>query len=230
MADAASARGWVPIDDWTNGQWKRADADVKLDGRRLTCTMKPTGKGEFPIGVSFAYRGFKQKAAGEPVEAAGAQALNLPELRVLDGLAVVVRAFDVRERFFHFEYFRTSDNRIIGLEVNIRPPGGLTTDMMNFANDIDIYSAWAHVVTNNKVEILTNRPYHCGYIGRKHNKNYQLSHAQIIERFGSSLMFHGDISGIFSIALGNYGYLVRSPNLEEIISMAEEIQKKHRSK
>lgn len=28
---------------------------------------KLAGKGEFPIGISFAYRGFKQKAAGEPV-------------------------------------------------------------------------------------------------------------------------------------------------------------------
>ena len=31
---------------------------------------KMAGKGEFPIGVSFAYRGFKQRANGEPVEIA----------------------------------------------------------------------------------------------------------------------------------------------------------------
>ncbi len=31
---------------------------------------KMAGKGEFPIGISFAYRGFKQKTAGEPVEVA----------------------------------------------------------------------------------------------------------------------------------------------------------------
>jgi iron(III) transport system substrate-binding protein len=31
---------------------------------------KMAGKGEFPIGVSFAYRGFKQRAKGEPVEIA----------------------------------------------------------------------------------------------------------------------------------------------------------------
>ena len=28
------------------------------------------GKGEYPVGISFAYRGFKQKAKGEPVEIA----------------------------------------------------------------------------------------------------------------------------------------------------------------
>jgi len=31
---------------------------------------KMAGKGEFPIGLSFAYRGFKQRAAGEPVDVA----------------------------------------------------------------------------------------------------------------------------------------------------------------
>jgi iron(III) transport system substrate-binding protein len=31
---------------------------------------KMAGKGEFPIGISFAYRGFKQRASGEPVEVA----------------------------------------------------------------------------------------------------------------------------------------------------------------
>ncbi len=36
------------------------------------------------------------------------------------------RAFDVRERFFHFEFFRTDgDGGITALEVNLRPPGGL---------------------------------------------------------------------------------------------------------
>lgn len=31
---------------------------------------KMAGKGEFPVGISFAYRGFKQRASGEPVEVA----------------------------------------------------------------------------------------------------------------------------------------------------------------
>ncbi len=31
---------------------------------------KMAGKGEFPVGISFAYRGFKQKSGGEPVEVA----------------------------------------------------------------------------------------------------------------------------------------------------------------
>lgn len=38
-------------------------------------------------------------------------------------------------------FFR--NDRIVALEVNTRPPVGLTTDMFNYANDIDIYGEWA---------------------------------------------------------------------------------------
>jgi len=39
-------------------------------------------------------------------------------------------------------------------------------------------------------------------------------------------MHHEAISGIFSAALGNYGYLIRSPDFTEIERMAAFIQEK----
>ena len=45
-----------------------------------------------------------------------------------------VKAFDVRERFFHFEFFRKPDDSLVALEVNIRPPGGLTTDTVSYTH------------------------------------------------------------------------------------------------
>ena len=37
-----------------------------------------------------------------------------------------IGAFGVRERPFHFEYFRLADGALVALEVNMRHPGGLT--------------------------------------------------------------------------------------------------------
>ncbi len=136
-----------------------------------------------------------------------------------------LRAFDVRERFFHFEFFRTlSDNQITALEVNMRPPGGMTTDMFNFANDIDIYREWANIIAFNRFTADYSRKYHCSYIGRKFNRGYIHSHEQILAAFGPQIVHHEGISGVFSPALGDYGYLVRSPDLEEIRSIARYIQ------
>ena len=132
-----------------------------------------------------------------------------------------LKAFDVHERFFHFEFFRRKeDNQIVALEVNMRPPGGLTTDMFNYANDIDIYAEWAHLVTHNRFTTTYNRPYHCCYIRRKYNRSYAHTHEEIVMNFKERICHHEPISGVFSAALGDYGYLVRSPSLEEIKEMA----------
>lgn len=135
----------------------------------------------------------------------------------------VLKAFDVRERFFHFEFFRTPDNRIVALEVNIRPPGGLTTDMFNYANDIDVYAEWAHIIVHDRFTAQAVRPYHCSYVGRKFNRRYTRTHEQILAEFGAKVCHHEPISGVFSAALGDYGYLVRSPDLQETIEISEAI-------
>jgi biotin carboxylase len=137
----------------------------------------------------------------------------------------IVRAFDVRERFFHFEFFRTYDGGLVALEVNMRPPGGLTTDMFNYANDIDIYLEWANVIVYNRFEAAVTRPYHCAYVGRKFNRHYTHPHEEIMVTFGECCIPHHEpISGVFSAALGDYGYLVRSPDLDDIIQIAHFIQ------
>lgn len=140
-----------------------------------------------------------------------------------------LRAFDVRERFFHLEFFRSEkDGKIIALEVNMRPPGGLTTDMFNFANDIDIYKEWANIVAFNTFTSSASscfRPYHCSYIGRKLNKEYAHSHEKVIDKYGHLIVHHEWISGVFSAALGNYGYLARSPELAEIMEVVKYIHK-----
>lgn len=134
----------------------------------------------------------------------------------------VLKAFNVRERFFHFEFFRSAKtNQIVALEVNMRPPGGLTTDMFNYANDIDVYAEWAHIMVHNRFTAQYSRPYHCCYVGRKFNRGYAHTHDEILSELGPHLCAHEPISGIFSRALGDYGYLIRSPELSEIISMAE---------
>ena len=135
------------------------------------------------------------------------------------------RAFDVRGRFFHFEFFRTDrDDGIVALEVNLRPPGGLTTDMFNYANDIDIYREWARVVAHNRFTAEGSRPYHVGYVGRKRGKRYLHDPGEIEAAVGGLIVHHEEIDSIFRAAIGDYGYLVRSKDLGEVRAAARYIQ------
>jgi hypothetical protein len=138
----------------------------------------------------------------------------------------VLEAFDVRERFFHFEFFRqegTGD--LLALEVNMRPPGGLTTDMFNYACDIDVYNAWASILAGKGFPYPEYaHKYFCCYVGRKSNRSYAHSEQEILNAYRDRICHHELISGVFSAAMGNYGYLVRSPELDEILAIAKFIQ------
>jgi hypothetical protein len=133
----------------------------------------------------------------------------------------LVAAYQLKERFFHFEFFRTPEGKLVGLEVNMRPPGGLTTDMFNFANDINIYYEYANVVVNNRFDAIVNRPYFCAYIGRRLNRIYLHTHSEVITAFPRLLVLHEQISGVFAPAIGDYGYLLRSPDLAELSAAAD---------
>jgi len=128
----------------------------------------------------------------------------------------IVAAFGVRERPFHFEFFRLPDGELTALEVNMRQPGGLTVDMWNWANDIDFYRAWAEVVVRGTTTVATERPWYVMWAGRKVGRTYRLSHDEVLRRFARSLIHHERIDDVFATAIGNYGYILRGPDLEPL--------------
>jgi hypothetical protein len=138
--------------------------------------------------------------------------------------ARIVDAFGVRERPFHFEFFRQPSGDLAALEVNMRQPGGLTVDMWNWANDIDFYRAWADVVTRGTASITTTRPYYCLWSGRKAGKVYAMSHEEVVARFGRLLVHHERVDDVFSAAIGNFGYILRDPSLETLLAANAEIE------
>jgi phosphoribosylaminoimidazole carboxylase (NCAIR synthetase) len=130
-----------------------------------------------------------------------------------------VKAFRIRERFFHIEFFQVAPGKWVALEINMRPPGGLTMDMFNYANDIDLYQEWANIVVFNQFMSEYSRPYHCAYIGRKANGMHKLSHADILANYASYLVYYEKISPVLAPALGDDGYVIRSPDLGQLQSV-----------
>ena len=133
-------------------------------------------------------------------------------------------AFNVRERFFHFEFFRGEDGTLCALEVNIRPPGGFTVDMFNYSCDLDIYAVWARVMTGTPVSLDYTRKYLCCYIGRKYRLSYKRSHGEIITRLGSMLMQYQELPAVLARAMGDCGYIVRAEKPADIMEAVKFIQ------
>jgi hypothetical protein len=135
-----------------------------------------------------------------------------------------VAAFDLRARFFHIEFFRLDDNSLVALEVNVRPPGGLTTDMFNYARETDIYQQWARMIVHDTCEVPSEQPYFCGYAARKRDKKYRLAHSEVLQIFGSALVCHSPIDRALRGPLGDYGYIICSPNLETLQLASRQVQ------
>lgn len=140
----------------------------------------------------------------------------------------IVAGFGIYERFFHFEFFRTyPDGALIPLEVNMRPPGGPTIDMFNYVNDFDIFKEYAAIVTKDQFEAPIRRLYNCGYVSRKYDKHdYAVSADELCQTLGSALISIQTIPGIFSAILGDEGYLIRYPEIDDLFNTIQLIRKK----
>lgn len=136
----------------------------------------------------------------------------------------LVHGFAVKERFFHFEFFRRPDGTLCALEVNIRPPGGMTMDMFNFACGIDMYAVWAGLMSRGEAGLDYRRRYHCGYAGRKNRLNYAHSHEEILARLGGALVHHEALPPVLARAMGDTGYLIRSRNAADMETAVNFIQ------
>jgi hypothetical protein len=131
----------------------------------------------------------------------------------------LVRLFDIRRKFFHYEFFKIGET-YMPIEINCRPPGGAIVDMMNYSVDDDLYRAYAAMIAGGRAAVRTPKKFFCGYVGRK-DKPYAHSHDEIINAFGHCLVEHDLNPPVFQQAMGNERYIFRSPNKAEIFAAAE---------
>ena len=139
-----------------------------------------------------------------------------------------VKAYKLTERFFHFEFFRLKDGSLMALEINVRPPGGLSMDMFNFTNDEDLFDAYARVVLGEPFKVKNDRLYHVFYVGLKDHNIPRLKQTlkTSLDKYKLITVFSGEIASIFAPAIGNYAIILRHPDLEVLKKAATEIMAK----
>ena len=132
-----------------------------------------------------------------------------------------VKSFGVRSRFVHFEFFRLTCDQpmgsrgdVVALEVNMRPCGGFSPDMMNFANSTDVYKIWADMIAfDRSTKELGERSF-CGFIGRRDGKNFAVSDEELEWKYASQLRMVGRIPDALSGAMGNRMFIGCFPTEE----------------
>lgn len=129
-----------------------------------------------------------------------------------------VKAFDIQSRFVHLEFFCLDRAHkglgevgdFVALEVNMRPGGGYTPDMINYAHSVNVYKIWADMVVYDKrMPTEACEDYFVAFAGRRDGVEYHFSHEQMMQKYKSSLQMWERVPEALSGAMGNQSYIAR---------------------
>ena len=142
----------------------------------------------------------------------------------------VIKAFEVKKRFFHLEFFRlTKDAKGVGkvgdivpLETNMRPAGGYTPDTINFANSSDAYQIYADVMAfDENRQKDTNKHYYSAVASRRDNAQYVHSDEELLNHYFGKICNHGRYPYVLSGAMGDRFFMAKFDTLDEVNEFKE---------
>ena len=149
---------------------------------------------------------------------------DVPETLKNAGRATV-NAFGVKSRFVHLEFFQLEHDKeglgkagdFVGLEVNMTPAGGYTSDMMNYARSMDVCQIWADMVTDNRrIQADTHENYFCVYAGRRDQFSYVHSPEEISKKYGNNIVTAERMTELNVPRMGNQCYIVKLKTETEV--------------
>ena len=143
----------------------------------------------------------------------------------------VLKAFGVTSRCFHLEFFRLTRAKkglgkkgdIVALEVNMRPAGGFTPDMLNFSQSTDMYQIYADMVAFDEIRHEHNGPKsYCIYAGRRDENRYRLNLSQLEEYAGEHARLFTRMPDALAGTMGNQVAIACFNTMKEVDAFVKE--------
>jgi biotin carboxylase len=90
----------------------------------------------------------------------------------------------------HMEWFREADGSAVFGEVACRPPGANMVDLMNYANDLDLYLEWARAVVHGTFGAAVTRPWSAAIVFKRAKGQGRIARITGLDRFVSRHRAH----------------------------------------
>ena len=142
----------------------------------------------------------------------------------------VIKAFNVKKRFFHLEFFRLTKavkgvgkkGDIVALETNMRPAGGYTPDLINFSQSVNCYQIYADVIAFNENQQDMSMPkYFAACASRRDWVSYRNSDEDVLSKYQNNICHCGRYPEVLSGAMGNRFFMAKFDTLEEVNEFQE---------
>jgi len=144
-----------------------------------------------------------------------------------------IKAFGVKQRFFHLEFFRLdqtikglgSKNDIVALETNMRPAGGFTPDLLNYSQSVNCYQIYADIMAfNENKQDLETPKYFAACASRRNASNYIHSDQEVLDKYHNNICNHGNYPEALSSAMGDRFFMARFTNLDEVMQFKDYVE------
>lgn len=147
----------------------------------------------------------------------------------------VVKAMKLNKRFFHIEFFELKKDYPhlgkkgdrIPLEVNARPAGGYTPDLINFANSVSCYDIYADCIAYDENRFYMDHPkYYAVSCSRRFTSNYVHSNDEILNKYRNNICMFGDFPRALSDDMGDYYFIAKFKDKEDMFEFDKYVRSK----
>lgn len=138
----------------------------------------------------------------------------------------IIKAFGMKERFFHIEFFKDGKD-YIAIEYNNRMAGGFTVEAYNYAHSIDLFQDYARVVTGQEVQASPYSNQYCLVATRRDSNHYVHSVEDIYQKYGQQVKEVKEMPEAFAELQGNRAYLLTTDDEKTLKEMITFIGQTH---
>jgi len=94
----------------------------------------------------------------------------------------VLKALNFRTGFTHMEWYRKPNGEAVFGEIGGRAPGARTVDVMNFANDLDLFKGWAEAAVHGRLTQTITRKYNAANVMKRASGSGRIQRHQGLDR------------------------------------------------
>jgi len=147
----------------------------------------------------------------------------------------VVKAFGIKQRFFHIEFFVLNQDKeglakkgeFVALECNMRPAGGYTPDLIDYANSLSCYQVYADVICyDENRQDMSKTKYYAFAPARRDGIKYLHNEQDILTKFRDSICMYGRYPAHMAPAMGDFYYYARFEKYEDGIAFDAYVREK----
>ena len=146
----------------------------------------------------------------------------------------VVKAFDIKKRCFHIEFFRLNENSKFGkkdelyaLEVNLRPAGGFTPDIISLSQNVNFYAIYADMIAYDKnLQDLSKDKCIAITASRRNALHYVRSVEEILEKYKENISQYGVYPEAIRDDMGDSYFIAKFNNVNDALKFQNYVREK----